>query len=337
MGAWIPALLQASARTAMSMRWPCSPCNRLAPDGNTFDVLIGGEFGTVDGQAQTGVARLFGGGAAPGSLDAAFAPGLGSGSFVECIVVQPDGRVLLGGALASDGGAVYSPILRFDVDGSPDPGFNTGLPSGDDVKSIALQANGGILLGGGFSGSNVVETDSVVRLQANGSLDPTFNPGAGANALVDGVALQASGEALIAGYFTSVNGTAQNALASLLNDSAGSTIALQNSAPDTSLVIWQRNTGSAPEVQAVTFEVSTDGGTTWNPPVAGEYVAGNWQFATPTLPAIVSIRATGRSVGGFLDGSSGLVQQIQAFPLPVPPLSGTADFCHLRSAGFPAA
>ena len=46
-----------------------------------------------------------------------------------------------------------------------------------------------------------------MRLNADGTLDTTFNPGgAGADAQVNGVVLQPDGKILIVGYFTSYNG-----------------------------------------------------------------------------------------------------------------------------------
>ena len=61
----------------------------LQPDGK---VLIGGTFTSVHGTTRNAVARLN----TDGSLDTTFDPSSGSTSTVRTLLVQPDGKILVG-------------------------------------------------------------------------------------------------------------------------------------------------------------------------------------------------------------------------------------------------
>ena len=71
--------------------------------------------------------------------------------IVRVVVVQPDGKILLGGAfttLAPNGGGAVTRnhIARLNPDGTLDTAFNPN--ANNDVDSIAEQADGTILVGG---------------------------------------------------------------------------------------------------------------------------------------------------------------------------------------------
>jgi len=73
---------------------------------------------------------------------------------VHVVVIQPDGKILIGGdftQLAPNGSVpvVRNHIARLNPDGTLDTSFN---PDADhEVEAIALQADGKILVGGGFA------------------------------------------------------------------------------------------------------------------------------------------------------------------------------------------
>lgn len=70
-------------------KWPTAM--ELQPDGK---VVIGGKFETMNGVARKRIARLM----PDGALDAGFDPGSGANYTVYAVALQPDGRVLIGGA-----------------------------------------------------------------------------------------------------------------------------------------------------------------------------------------------------------------------------------------------
>jgi uncharacterized delta-60 repeat protein len=60
--------------------------------------------------------------------------------------------------------------VRFNLDGSPDPGWTTDITKSGLMTDIAIQADGGILVSGSFSSPN----RSLIRVQPDGKVDPAF-------------------------------------------------------------------------------------------------------------------------------------------------------------------
>ena len=90
-----------------------------------------------------------------------------------------------------------------------DPGFH---PNADNaVYSVAVQADGKVLLGGAFHYVDGWSRNCLARVNAGGTLDTNFNPNAGD--MVTSVAVQADGKILLGGGFTTVGGTARNYIA----------------------------------------------------------------------------------------------------------------------------
>jgi hypothetical protein len=75
------------------------------------------------------------------------------------------------------------------------------------------------------------------------------------------------------------------------------------------VVQWSRS-GSAPEVQQVTFEISTDGGGSWNLLGAPLRVTGGWELTGLNIPDFGFLRARGRTVGGYANATFGLVEMV---------------------------
>ena len=119
--------------------------------------------------------------ALPGDLDPSF-DGDGKKTFgytgsdsAEAVLVQPDGKLVLGG---HGGGNVA--VTRLNPDGSFDTSFGDSGTSGADFGgdefgyAAALQPDGKILVAGRTS---VDQDIVVVRFHPNGSLDSSFDPG----------------------------------------------------------------------------------------------------------------------------------------------------------------
>ena len=70
-------------------------------------------------------------------------------TLVRTIVVQPDGKILIGGDFTTVGGVARNRIARLNPDGTLDTAFNPNANS--NIISIALQSDGKILVGGSFS------------------------------------------------------------------------------------------------------------------------------------------------------------------------------------------
>ena len=283
-------------------------------------ILLGGDFTTFkpNGAASATTRNFIARVNSNGSLDTGFDPNAGGG-FVFSVAVQADGKILLGGfftTIQPNGAATpttRSHIARLNSDGSLDPSFDPN--ANNPVYSVAVQADGKILLGGFFTtfkpngAASATTRNFIARVNSNGSLDTGFDPNAGGG-FVFSVAVQGDGKILLGGTFSTVGGTARNHIARLNNDNAPQSL----SAPDSTQVQWQRG-GAAPEVSQVTFDQSTDGGATWSPLGAGTRVGttSNWQLTGLSLPASGSLRASGRTTGGYENGGSGLIQQVDDF------------------------
>ena len=121
---------------------------------------------------------------------------------VRVVVVQPDGKILIGGdftTLSPNGGAAVTRnhIARLNPDGTLDTAFN---PNANDVVySIAVQADGKILAGGDFTNSIGGQTrNRIARLDATTGLADSFDPNA--NGYVLSIAVQADGKILAGGF-----------------------------------------------------------------------------------------------------------------------------------------
>src|SRR2546426_11188209 len=100
---------------------------------------------------------------------------------VRVVVVQPDGKILIGGdftTLSPNGGVAVTRnhIARLNPDGTLDTAFN---PNANDVVfSIAVQADGKILAGGFFSSIGGRTRNHIARLDATTGLADSFDPNA---------------------------------------------------------------------------------------------------------------------------------------------------------------
>src|SRR6185369_5123703 len=153
-----------------------------------------------------------------GTLDPTFNPA--PNSFVRTIVLQADGKVLIGGSftsLAPNGvpTGFHKYIARLNPDGTLDPSVN---PSpNDQVFAIAIQPDNKIIVGGVFVSANSFGgqmRNRVARLEADGRVDQTLNLSA-VGGDVSATALQPDGKILIGGTFSSVLGVARKSIARL--------------------------------------------------------------------------------------------------------------------------
>lgn len=178
-------------------------------------IVIGGPFATVNGTARNQVARLN----PNGSLDTTFNPsGTAANGTVYAIAVQADGKIIIGGGFTSYNGTGRNRLARLNTDGSLDTTFIPGTGANDLVRAIALQSDGKTVIGGDFTSYNGTTRNSIARLNLDGSLDTTFDPGLGANNIVLTATVQTDGRTIIGGLFTSYNGTPRNFIARLNTD-----------------------------------------------------------------------------------------------------------------------
>jgi uncharacterized delta-60 repeat protein len=135
---------------------------------------------------------------------------------VNALAVQDNGKILVGGTFTE------GDLIRLNTDGSSDSLFNSNSSVSlvnslyDAVLTIAIQADGKILVGGGIDELNGEEHFGLGRLNADGSLDTTFNPMA--NDQVNVLVVQTDGKILVGGDFFGLNGQSQNYIGRLNAD-----------------------------------------------------------------------------------------------------------------------
>jgi uncharacterized delta-60 repeat protein len=249
---------------------------------------------------------------ADGSLDPAFnVPLDGVNTSISSIVLQADGKILVGGSFTSFAGQPRTNLARLNPDGTLDLAFRADADS--YVSSLALQTDGNILVGGAFGALAGQSRSRLARLSPDGSLDLTFNPGADGN--VFSLALQADGRILVGGSFSRLAGVSRTCLGRLSNTTA----ATQTLGLDGSDIVWMRQ-GASPELGFASFAISTNG-VAWTDLGLGTRVPGGWRLSGVAATTNSLIRAR-----GFVTGAQWFIEQTNAVgPLTPPKLAPTSS------------
>jgi uncharacterized delta-60 repeat protein len=138
---------------------------------------------------------------------------------VRVVVVQPDGKILIGGdftTLSPNGGppVTRNHIARINPDGTLDTVFDPNATGTNaTVQSIAVQADGKVFVGGSFTSIGGQPRNNMARLDATTGLADSLDPNA--NNTVFAVAVQADGKILAGGFFNSIGGQPRNRIARL--------------------------------------------------------------------------------------------------------------------------
>ncbi|MBI5387364.1 MAG: trypsin-like serine protease [Verrucomicrobia bacterium] len=178
-------------------------------------VLIGGNFHTVGGQSFNYLARLF----PDGAVDVNFRVGVGANGQVRTIALMgyasTGSSILIGGDFTRFDGVRRNRLARLNPDGTLDTTFATGLGPDGPVYSVAVLTDGRVVIAGNFTTVDGVPRNRVARLNADGTVDLSFDPGTGANSTVRAIDVQVDGRIVLAGDFTQFNGNTFNRLVRL--------------------------------------------------------------------------------------------------------------------------
>lgn len=88
---------------------------------------------------------------------------------------------------------------------SLDTSFDPGLGPNNGLHTTAIQQDGKILIGGEFTEVNGIPANGIARLNVDGSVDPSFNIGTGANGQVYTISIQEDGKIIVGGEFSTFN------------------------------------------------------------------------------------------------------------------------------------
>ena len=198
-------------------------------NGGVLDILIqsdgsfiiAGSFTTItvpDGTAngntvtRNRIARF----SADGVLDAGYSPNVsGQINVLASQTIDGEEHVLIGGSFTNFNGR--NRIARLQPNGDVDSRFTAS--ANNQVQSIAVTPDNQVLIGGTFGSISNIGTpgstarDNIARLDVDGTVDTSFNAGNininGANGSVNGILVQADGQIVILGAFTSVGGVSR--------------------------------------------------------------------------------------------------------------------------------
>lgn len=168
----------------------------IAVDGK---VLVGGRFGSFNGDARTGIARLN----MNGSVDTAFMnaeiPGIGlaPGGYslattfgVYSLGIRPSGEIVLGGSFGSVNGVIRADLAQVDQwTGAVSSGFIPSTPCNTTVfgcfyDELLIMPDGGVLVGGLFQAcatdpdwfGSLERPMGLARFSSTGIKDNGFHP-----------------------------------------------------------------------------------------------------------------------------------------------------------------
>lgn len=155
-------------------------------------LIIVGNFTTFNGISKKNIVRLN----LDGTIDTSFNVGTSSNGYITCVKIQNDGKILCGGKFTQFNGQSYASMVRLNTNGTIDNSFTIGLGFKNIInsftedgilKSIDIQNDNKIIVGGKFLKFNNSVKINLVRLNSNGTIDNSFNIGiGGGNNTTDG-------------------------------------------------------------------------------------------------------------------------------------------------------
>ncbi|MBN2532363.1 MAG: cadherin-like beta sandwich domain-containing protein [Spirochaetales bacterium] len=173
----------------------------VQPDGK---ILISGQF-TVINPDYPGIsvscnyiARLN----ENGLVDKDFLIGTGANNRVNAMVLQSDGKVVLGGDFTSFNTTACRYIVRLNSDGTVDTTLHTGESPDGSITHVLADSDGKLLIAGNFKYIQGYYRNHIARLHATGTIDTGFNPQSGAESSITAMAFQPDGKIIIGGMFT---------------------------------------------------------------------------------------------------------------------------------------
>ena len=144
---------------------------------------------------------------------------------INVIVVQPNGKILIGGTFTRVLGVARNHIARLNTDGTLDTTFNP--DANGTVLSIAMQSGGKVLVGGNFASSDGRASiggqprNYLARLNLDGRAD-SFDPNPGCASSVGcgvySIAVPSDRQALVGGHFQTIGGRRYGNIARLNTD-----------------------------------------------------------------------------------------------------------------------
>jgi uncharacterized delta-60 repeat protein len=172
-------------------------------------ILVGGYYTTYNGVSANRIVRLN----TDFSIDDTFVYGTGFNGDTTGLVIQSDGKIVVGGTFTSYNGTSRNRIIRLNTDGSVDTTFSVGTGFDAAVWAITLQPDGKILVGGDFTSYSGSSRSKIIRLNTNGTIDTTFVSPGTINSTIYDIGVQPDNKVVVVGSFTSISAVTNNRIA----------------------------------------------------------------------------------------------------------------------------
>jgi uncharacterized delta-60 repeat protein len=183
------------------------------PDGK---ILAAGSFTTYNNVAAGNIVRLN----PDGTIDNTFSNSPGANLLIRSMALQPDGKVVCGGAFTTYNGVTQPRLVRLEANGQIDSTFIIGTGPSGAVNSLIIHPGGKILVGSGSTTYNGIASRRLAVLNTDGTLDATFPIGTGftGSGSVSALYCYADGKVLAGGLFNGFDGTTAGNIVRLNNN-----------------------------------------------------------------------------------------------------------------------
>lgn len=185
------------------------------PLGNSpyGSIVLAGNFTTFNGKPANKIVRL----TSDGSIDPTFLVTSGANAAIRALALTSSSNLIVVGDFTTFNGTPCGRIVRLNSDGTVDKYFKTDIGADDNIRTVAINGNGKILIGGSFNNYQNSKAGKIARLmEFDGALDKSFISGEGANEPIRSIFI-AGGDIIVGGDFTTFNGAKRNHIAVLSN------------------------------------------------------------------------------------------------------------------------
>ncbi len=187
--------------------------NKIIEDQNGKIVVIG-DFTHYNGQLHSKIIRFN----SDFTIDATFVTGQGfSTSGVTDILEQPDGKYVVSGPFFWYNQHSSQGVIRIKNNGDVDSSFIRNHQFSSPIKSMDIQTDGKIVVGGDFISSAFGNFKYFARLNTDGTIDSLFSINNKFNNSITKIKVDKVGKIVAAGNFTGIENVGRNRLAKILN------------------------------------------------------------------------------------------------------------------------
>ena len=174
--------------------------------------IIGGAFTSYSGSTVQYITRLN----TDGTLDTAFNTTSGFNNWVYTIAIDSNGKIYAGGLFTTYKGVAANRIIRLNADGTKDTGFDNTTGFNGAVVRIEIDSNGKLIVVGDFTTYKGSSYSRIIRLNTDGTIDTSFNPGTGFDKIAKAIAFESGSEKIyVGGSFFLYSGSFINGIVKL--------------------------------------------------------------------------------------------------------------------------